>query len=292
MTIQKEISPGTVSKILWHFTGGPFWNEKTKQQNKSPKPASVAYKNLTSILQSQELRLGTYKEIVKLTLPERKKYNVETKKYDILKNVPVDIESSSICCLSDIPTAHLQYHALRYGKFSIGFHRNAVIRADFNPVFYTLQDTPIIRSIYKGFSSLKFAETDTIRLATGLIEDEIHDIRDIYDNISINVSTEVDDIECEVDSLDTYISNAKNSLEDFVAFVKTFNQSEFGSIYCEREWRSLKPYRFNIDDVAMIVLPKTIGKTQYFKTFIEKVVTKLKLPRRIPIVPWDDLVEH
>ena len=91
MVNPKDISPGTVSKILWHFTGGPCWNEESKKQLKSPKPASIAYKNLISILRTKELRLGTYKEIVKVTLPERKKYNITAKKYEIQKNIKVDI---------------------------------------------------------------------------------------------------------------------------------------------------------------------------------------------------------
>lgn len=292
MTIKHDLSPGTVSKILWHFTGGPTWNTKTKRQSNSPKPAAQAYKNLKSILRTKELRLGTYKEVVKLILPELKKFNPETKKVEVKKNVPVDIESSSICCLSDIPATHLRYHAYRYGKFAIGFHRNAVIRARFNPVFYTLQDTPIIRSIYEGFSSLKFADPEEIRNAVSLIESQVDDIEVEYDDIGIDISGEVGEIEYEVDSLETSISDAKQSLEDFVAFVKTFNRNEFSTIYCEREWRSTKQYNFEINDVAMIVLPKAVGETQYFKNFVEKVAPKLKLPRWIPIVPWDDLVEH
>ena len=243
-------------------------------------------------MQDKELRLGTYKEVVKLILPKRKKYNIDTKKFEVQKNVPVDIESSSICCLSDIPAAHLRYHAYRYGKFSIGFHRNAVINAGFNPLFYTLQDTPIVRSIYKGFSYLKFADTNAIRNAADSIKDEVDEIKNIYDNISLDVSNELVEIELDSDLLDDLISDAKERLEDFVAFVKTFERSEFSTIYCEREWRSIKRYYFDIDDVAMIVLPKAVGKTQYFKNFVENVAPNLKLPRRIPIVPWDDLVEH
>ncbi len=283
MTVKHDLSPGTVSKILWHFTGGPTWNTKTKRQGNSPKPAAKAYKNLKSILRTKELRLGTYKEVVKIILPERRNFNPETKKVEVQKNVPVDIESSSICCLSDIPAAHLRYHAYRYGKFAVGFHRNAIIRAGFNPVFYTLQDTPIVRSIYEGFSSLEFAYPDAILNAVSLIEDQVYDI---------DVSGEVEQIEYEVDSLENSISDAKQSLEDFVAFVKTFDRSEFSTIYCEREWRSTRKYHFEINDVAMIILPKAVGGTKYFKNFVEKSAPKLKLPRRIPIVPWDDIVEH
>jgi len=211
---------------------------------------------------------------------------------EVRENVPVDIESSSICCLSDIPAPHLHYHAYRYGKFALGFHRDAVIRAGFNPVFYTLQDTPIVRSIYRGFSSLKIADFETIYNGISTIEMEISDVENIYDNLDIDKLGAVSDIESEVDSIDNAISKALKSLQNLVAFVKSFEQNEFSTVYCEREWRSTKQYNFEIDDLVMIVLPKTIGDTKYYKDFVEKVAPRLKLPRRIPIIPWDDLVEH
>ncbi|MFA5423763.1 MAG: abortive infection system antitoxin AbiGi family protein [Phycisphaerae bacterium] len=286
MTIEQDISPGTVSKILWHFTGGPKWNKKRKKQNVSPKPANMAYKNLISIMRTKELRLGSYKEVVRAILPKRRKFNLKTKKHETHLNVPIDIESSSICCLSDIPAPHLRYHAYRYGKFAIGFHRDAIIQAGFNPVFYTLHDTPIIRSIYRGFSFLDYADPNMIRNATYEIASEVSD----YDYI--NIDTYIDDIEEETDSFEMAISKIKKNLENFVAFVKTFDRDEFGTIYCEREWRSTKSYGFDFNDVALIVLPRIVGEFQYFEHFTEKVAPNLKLPRKIPIVPWDDLVEH
>ena len=292
MAIGQELSPGTVSKILWHFTGGPIWNSKTKKQSTTPKPASKAYENLKSILRSKEIHLGTYKEVVRAIIPKRRKFNPATKKMEVRENVPVDIESSSICCLSDIPAPHLHYHAYRYGKFALGFHRDAVIRAGFNPVFYTLQDTPIVRSIYRGFSSLKIADFETIYNGISTIEMEISDVENIYDNLDIDKLGAVSDIESEVDSIENAISKALKSLQNLVAFVKSFEQNEFSTVYCEREWRSTKQYNFEIDDLVMIVLPKTIGDTKYYKDFVEKVAPRLKLPRRIPIIPWDDLVEH
>jgi hypothetical protein len=292
MAIVQELSPGTVSKILWHFTGGPIWNSKTKKQSSTPKPASKAYENLKSILRSKEIHLGTYKEVVRAIIPKRRKFNPATKKIEVQENIPVDIESSSICCLSDIPAPHLRYHAYRYGKFALGFHRDAVICAGFNHVFYTLQDTPIIRSIYRGFSSLKIADFETIYNAISTIEMEISDAENKYDNLDIDTLAAISEIEYEVDSLENAISKASKSLQNLVAFVKSFEQNEFSTVYCEREWRSTKQYNFEIDDLAMIVLPKTIGDTKYYKDFVEKVAPRLRLPRRIPIVPWDDLVEH
>lgn len=287
-----EFSPGTVSKILWHFTGGPTWNPKTKKQNISPKPSGDAYENLKSILQTKELRLGNYKEIIKVIIPERKKFNVKKRTIEIEKNVPVEITSSSICCLSDIPAPHLRYHAYRYGKFAIGFHRSSVIQKGFNPVFYTLQDTPVVRSIYEGFSSLDFADPWEISLLADSMKLGLSDIESRYNFVDVDVATDILNLEAESDSIGNTIKDAKKSLQNFVAFVKTFEATEFSTIYCEREWRSTNPYKFNIDNVAMIVLPRQVSKTRYFQDFVDVIVPKFGLPRRIPVVPWEDLVEH
>ncbi len=42
----------------------------------------------------------------------------------------------------------------------------------------------------------------------------------------------------------------------------------------------------------MIVLPKVIGKTKYYDEFLKSTVGERRIPRRIPIVPWEELVEH
>ncbi len=212
MAVKYDISPGTVSKILWHFTGGPIWNVKAKRQSNTPKPATKAYENLKSILRTRELRLGTYKEVVKVIIPEKKRFNSETRKVEVHKNVPVDIESSPICCLSDIPAPHLRYHAYRYGKFAIGFHRNSIIRAGFNPVFYTLQDTPIIRSIYEGFSSIRLADPHTIHDFAISLELQISDVENIYDGLEIDSLGDLWEIKTELDSLETSIDDVKQSL--------------------------------------------------------------------------------
>jgi hypothetical protein len=281
-------SPGTVSKILWHFTGGPTWNPEAKRQNKTPKPAGQAYKNLKAILQSRELRVGQYTEVVKVIVPERRKYNLKTRKVEIERNVPVELSAAPVCCLADIPIIHLAYHAYRYGKFAIGFHRDAVLRGGFNPVFYTLPSTRIIQSIYEGFSQLKFIDVSYITSAAWDIESEISNA----DSDEIDVSNSLSEIEMQASSIDDYVDNAKESFEQFLAFVKTFDKDEFGTIYCEREWRSLKTYQFNFDDVAMIVLPKKVGKSAFFSKFTTKDAETIGLPRSIPIVPWEDLLEH
>src|SRR6266849_6798210 len=123
--------PGTVSRILWHFTGGPEWDAERREQKSSPKPHAHAYRNLKSILQTKELRLGDYQEIVKVVIPKRRKFNITRRRTEVERNVRVEVRSAPICCLSDIPAPHLSYHAYRYGKFTIGFHRSSAVTHSF-----------------------------------------------------------------------------------------------------------------------------------------------------------------
>lgn len=285
-------SPGTVSKILWHFTGGPVWDAKRKRQQHKPKGAPKAYDNLKSILKSRELRLGGYKEIVRLTLPEVRRWDSTRREIVTQRNVPVVLESSPVCCLSDIPAPHLGYHASRYGKFALGFRRDAVIGAGFNPVFYTLEHTAIIRAIYEGLSSLESVDLGGISTAVYQIQSAADDALMEHDDLDLDVSLDVNYIEGEASAAENLVADARQSIADFVAFVKTFDQSEFASVYCEREWRSTHAYHFDINDVAMVVLPESAAGRKYFRPFVERVAPQMKLPRRIPVVAWEDLVEH
>lgn len=202
--------------------------------------------------------------------------------------VPFTLTAVPVCCLSDIPVIHLAYHAARYGKFAIGFHREAVLRQRFNPVFYTPSNTRVLRSIYKGFTELKFINVETIKFAAWDIETRVQDV----DSGEIDISLPLIDIDTEASDIEDYVSSASRSFRQFLAFVKTFNENEFGSIYCEREWRSLKNYVFELEDIAMIVLPKKVGVRKFFDRFTARDANSVKLPRSIPIVPWEDLVEH
>lgn len=280
------ISPGTVSKILWHFTGGPSWDAAARHQNTAPKPASLAYKNLKSILRSKSLKLGDYKEVVTISLPDRRRA-LKSRRAEIVKGGPVTIESSPVCCVSDIPAPHLRYHAYRYGKFALGFHRDAIIRAGFNPVFYTLDDTPVVRSIYRGLSSLDVTDHSRIRELAESVEWELGEKAQALDVVS-----SLDDIGYECDSLEDEIGTAAAMVKSVLSFIKTFRRTEFSTIYCEREWRSTAEFRFAVDDLAMVVVPKMVGGNEYYRPFVERVAPRLKLPRRVAIVAWDDLVEH
>ena len=49
------------------------------------------------------------------------------------RNLPRPMLFAKTCCLADIPIIHLGYHANRYGKIAIGYHRDAVLNVGFQP---------------------------------------------------------------------------------------------------------------------------------------------------------------
>jgi abortive phage resistance protein AbiGi (putative antitoxin) len=280
--------PGTVSKLLWHFTGGPKWNNRELTQNDRPKSPRLAYEALVSILKSRELRLGSYAEIARVTLPMRRRYDTKTRRSVEQKNVCIAVKSAPMCCLADIPIAHLAYHSNRYGKMAIGFHRDAVVNSEFNPVLYTLDDMGVIRSLYSGLNHMDTVDAATISMSAHEIESCADGLND---DIAAEISSTAQVLGAEADDITEAIGASRESFQRLLAFVKTFDRNQFQTVYCEREWRSLKPFRFIQDDIAMIVLPKALGRTNYFRRFVGTAFARA-LPRSIPIVPWEDLVEH
>ena len=121
-------SPGTVSKILWHFTGGPVWNGMDHRPSRELKPAEDGYKALVGILTSKELRLGRSPERLDVTLPTVERLGIGPDKQHIYKEDVRPYLFMPVCCLADIPIMHLSYHADRYGKVAIGYHREGFAR--------------------------------------------------------------------------------------------------------------------------------------------------------------------
>jgi len=251
---------GTNSEILWHFTGGPVWRASRQKQALNPKPAIDAYNALLSILTSSELRLGQYRELVKVKLPTGHDTEV--------------IESAPVCCLAEIPLAHLGHHARRYGKFAVGFHRYAVIKRGFNPVFYTSERSRVLRSISTAFARVSTEGFWLLRKVIDDLDRQKHAL-----------------LKLEFGFAEDEFGLARQHFAHFLAFVKTFEYDELRTVYAEREWRSVKSYRFNKSDIAMIVLPRRTARRSFMEPFVNDVLPRLKLPATIPIVPWEYLEE-
>jgi hypothetical protein len=292
-----KLIPGTVSKILWHFTGGPEWDNNLQKQKSKPKAKYKAYKNLCSILYEKEIKLGNYKEFVEgrpgqlITVPNKTKGTMNVK---IEPNFTQKIESKKVCCLADIPIQHLSYHAYRYGNFAIGYHRHSVIKSKLNPVLYTLSDNDIINDFVTTLHSIATSNKNLANIYD-ILNAFLNDLDSLNDKHVADFKIKhLNYLKENLGNLFLKLEDSNEILNSFLAYIKSFNIDEFNTIYCEREWRSLSSYIFEYKDIAMIVIPKgnNNASKNYFSDFITKKVTKLGIPREIPIIPWEDLLEY
>jgi hypothetical protein len=271
-------TPGTVSKILWHFTGGPLWDSEKAWQGRERKPASMAYESLLGILRSRTLQVSKYAELVRI-------YEARGPIEDHMAT-ETTISTKPVCCLADIPVMHLNYHANRYGKFCIGFHRNAILKFEFSPVFYQPRNSFLLQRIRETALNLQSNNVGSLSEILGkiLARDDVVMTPDADKKACISI----------VQTLNEMAKEASGAIRDLMSFVKTFYSSEFASVYCEREWRSLKDFNFSYADVAMIILPRKEEGIEYFQRFVDADVLAedIALPRSISVVAWEDLIEH
>src|ERR1700722_11868541 len=115
------LRPKTHSEVLWHFTGGASWNQRTKRQSVKLKPMAKAFDAFIKILESHELRVGNYHESINHIVPNYHSFDKKTKRMTTKQNVLRTISTSPVCCVADIPLTELFHHAKRYGKIAIGF---------------------------------------------------------------------------------------------------------------------------------------------------------------------------
>lgn len=273
--------PGTVSKILWHFTGGPLWDNENNKQLKELKPTKKGYDALNSILYSHEIKVGNYAEIVKVIIPSKRFFDPKTQKHIVKENYPLTIKSAPVCCIADIPLQHIAYHSNRYGKIAIGFRRDSVLKAGFNPVMYTLENSDLINSIYKGYDAISDIEANIWS-----IENECENLQSTLDELDEDIDTF--SLYDEIKYLEDANESATVGYSNILAFIKTFDESEFDTIYCEREWRSLDSFKFTVEDIAIIILPRNQDGFNFYEDFINNT----NLPRSITIAAWEDLIEH
>jgi Putative abortive phage resistance protein AbiGi, antitoxin len=285
-------SPGTVSKILWHFTGGPVWDDKAKCQTNDLKPIEKSYDALVEILKSKEVWLGGYREVIKAKLGMMKGIMPLGDEFQHYGSAPVTVESDQVVCLADIPIMHLGYHGKRYGRIAIGFHRHSVIRHGFHPVFYQFQESPVLREIYAGFAAGETGAKVDVEQATYDLQEIIlkseHAAGRLVEGELLSISYDALGV---ANVADRVIAQSRKTLKTLLAFVKTFSADELDVIYPEREWRSTKTFDFAFDDVSMVVLPRGVDDASYFEKFVYKA-REMNLPPTLSIVAWEDLIEH
>ena len=221
------------------------------------------------------------KKRIDVTLTEVQRLGIGPNKTHIVQESTRTFLAMPVCCLADIPIMHLGYHANRYGKIAIGYHRESVLQAGFSPVFYQLHNSIALQSLFQtifcldivcGFDPAYDSGADSEAKPEGESSDE-H-----YEQFTNRMRAGA-------------LTQAKKSAVKLAAFIKTFEEREFSSIYTEREWRSISPFNFEHDDISMIALPRSKGDGNYFERFVEEAKS-IPVPPTVSIVAWDDLVEH
>jgi hypothetical protein len=288
---------GISSEILWHFTGGPRWNDQAQRQDARPRPPQEAYDALKAILRSKELRVGKYHEVVKVTVPRRERIIGPGDKQRLgpPRNVSLVVRTAPVCCVADIPLALLDGHSNRYGRFAIGFRRDALIAAGFNPVFYTLHDRPIIHSLNSAILAL-YELANQLSVVQGEAEDAAAHAGTLAESTSnddvVDLASEIQELadtaSSDVTDVQKGIKERLDELITFMAFIKTFAEEEFKTIFHEREWRSTSTFKFEYDQLALVIASKAIGGHDYFSDLCRNL--RQSLPRSVPIVPWEDLL--
>lgn len=282
-------NPGTVSEILWHFTGGPKWNSELNEQEVTPKPAEEAFDNLVKILSSQTVRLGAYREVVHIECQKAKYYNPEFGTQEFKFGESRFIESAPVCCIAEIPPQYLEFHAERYGQFAIGFWRDEASKHGFNPVLYTPRNSDVLQSIYQSFIGVDAYLAAEMPEYLDLIRKDIelntcefgHPMKPTIASLLFG------DAEGVAININNANDLAREEFKRFLVYVKTLKPEEFSTIYCEREWRSPKKFEFHPSEVAWVLAPQDLAGVDFRQRLIE-LAEAGTISRDFTIRAWED----
>jgi hypothetical protein len=208
------------SNIYWHFTGSPK-NIDWKNIN-SPKDILAHGKPKTDDDAFEILKLILESKILKASSHEKIDWRFNTQ---------------SFCCVTDIPLQSLHEHTKYYGNIAIGFNHKK-IHSDFNPVFYIprnklktkLDSVTLPNEVNLGWlGSLRFKDDGTYET-----------IRTPFMNTYLG--SQIDERE-----LGSYI------FEYFK--ITDFSDKSEETFYREREWRKLKDFNFEYEDISSVIVP-------------------------------------
>lgn len=143
-------------------------------------------------------------------------------------------------------------------------------------MMYTLENTDLLNRIYHGYISLDDIHPDGTKSETKSIQNEIGEI------------FETTCLDMQLMWIEEAQMKIVESYETFLANIKTFNSREFDTIYCEREWRTTENFKFDINDIAIIILPNKEEGIACYDGFLREI----SLPRTVTVARWEDLVEH
>jgi len=245
--------PRYYSTIYWHFTGSP----KGLDWDKITKPADILTQGKP--LKSDDEAVEIIRKILKsLKLIAFAKINFSP-----------ELSTDPFCCVTDIPIKDLPSHSFYYGKAAIGFRASAIYNR-FLPVLYASQNfVP---------SSKREIVTDAHGLIDALITYHGLTAADLLDQVTGNYNARA--------IIDTKDFRALKG--PYLNYLKMtdFSVAPEDTFYCEREWRKVGDFNFQLSDVAVIVVPeKYLGQ---MKKYVYEI---LKSPETVSLIAWE-LIEQ
>jgi len=255
-------APKTHSPILWHFPGGPKWDESTQQQGKERKTDAEAYDILLKIIKSRHLKLGPYKEKIsnrfpKLALRKNPLGIIETGYEEQF----LAMETKPVVCVADIPISELGFHSQRYGRVALGFRREDLMTFGFNPVLYVPETSNLA--------------SDLVRMHISCYHLTAH--ADVISQADLGRKQVL---------LGSFCEDLFDNLMDIISYAKPIPPDQFEEIFSEREWRTAIQYNFVPESLAMLLLPQDVKED-----FVRRDSKILGFPDSVEVKSWEEEVD-
>jgi len=173
--------------------------------------------------------------------------------------------SVSAVCFCDIPLNDLGLHMGKYGRFGLVFQKRFAIAAGASPVSY-LAKNAFIREV-GGSRMLRAEYFDKVMRDAfwpvhaflwtggrepGTEDQDLHTLMDAFPGIRAHRAAER--LSRRLGSLDELLS--KYVLGYLKCFDDQLADDDPNNFYLEREWRAVLPVRFELPDLAHVVVPR------------------------------------
>lgn len=281
------------SHIYWHFTGSP----KEIDWSKVREPSDILLNG--SIQNSLEAT-----EILKKILKTRKLLATAIEKISSTSN------TKQFCCVTDIPFKDLPEHTRYYGMAAIGFRAKAIHKS-FLPVLYIpLENLPVMKLLEAPIAPTVPTFThESLKLELGLFDYDLQlsasELDRLPKKMMYDYRKRLDEHAQQMEKYNKnirynkyleYIKNNKylkflirNSddeiekgyLKNYLK-ITNFSTSSSQTFYREREWRCLKGFEFNIEDVAALIVEE-----KFLPELSSFVNNELESSKNISCLSWE-----
>jgi len=177
---------------------------------------------------------------------------------------PLDLQDGEIfltsrVCFCDIPLADLSIHIKKFGPFGIAFAKRFLVEKGASPVFYIAEDSLINGTLLRGGAFI-----DTIALL----------LREVGPAVGPEVSPER--ARLNKDQRELWSGLTWHLLLYLKFFDSHLDDDDHKNYYMEREWRVINGFRFQLEDVKRIVIPREYAVK--FRESLPEYVAQIHFP--------------